>query len=152
MQPLPASDRQRIEQAARGLLSGIGRLSRVLFQAGEYGLPRGHASALDALEDGPRRVTDLARTTGLTQPRVTVVLQDLEERGLVERVRCAEDRRVTNVHITELGLELLEQARQRMAVALLDALHAHVDAPEATVATARESVCTLLHALEPEVS
>ncbi|AEW98973.1 MarR family winged helix-turn-helix transcriptional regulator [Streptantibioticus cattleyicolor] len=145
-------DEQRIERAARGLLSGINRLSRTLFQTGDFGLPRSAATALDALEDHPRRVTELTSYTGLTQPRVTVVLQELEERGLVERRRCAEDRRAIMAHITPRGRELLEQARQRMAAALLDALRAGVDDPEHTVAVAREAVCTLLNALEPEAS
>src|SRR3954471_12492702 len=102
-----APDEQRVEQAARGLLGGIGRLSRVLFQAGEFGLPRSSASALDVLEGGPRRVTELTSYTGLTQPRVTVVLQELEEHGLVERRRCATDGRATEAHITPLGRDLL---------------------------------------------
>jgi DNA-binding MarR family transcriptional regulator len=150
MQSSATQDRQRVEQATRGLLSGIGRLSRTLFQAGDFGVPRSYASALDALEEGARRVTDLTRYTGLTQPRVTVVLKELEERGLVERQRCVEDRRVTWVSITPLGRELLEQARQRMAAALLEALHTNADDPEAVVASAGEAVCTLLKALEPE--
>lgn len=145
-------DEQRIEQAAQGLLSGIGRLARRLFQAGEFGLPRSSASALEALDARPRRVTELTSPTGLTQPRVTVVLQDLEERGLVERKRCTGDRRATEAHITPLGRELLEHARQRMAAAMLDALRAEVDDPEQTVTVAREAVTTILNALEPEVS
>jgi DNA-binding MarR family transcriptional regulator len=148
----PTCDEQRIERAARGLLSGIARLSRSLFQAGDFGLPRSHTSALDALEDGPRRVTELTGHTGLTQPRVTVVLQELEERGLVERKRCAEDRRATKAYITPLGRELLEQGRQRIASALLDALRGYVDDPEHAVMVAQEAVCTLLDAFEPEVS
>lgn len=150
--PEELREEQRIEQAARGLLGGIGRLARILFQAGEFGVPRSSAMALDALETSPRRVTELAAYTGLTQPRMTVVLQDLEERGLVERKRCAGDRRATEAHITPDGLELLEQARQRMAAMVLKALRANTDDPEHTVAVARETVCTLLNAIEPEVS
>ena len=152
MHSSPAPEAQRVEQAARGLLSGIGRLSGALFQAGEFGIPRSYATALDALDDRPHRVTELTRPTGLTQPRVTVVLQELEERGLVERRRCPQDRRAVEAFITPLGRELLEQARQRMAAALLEALRAGVDDPEHTVAVAREAVCTLLHAFVPEAT
>jgi hypothetical protein len=109
-------DGERIEQAARGLLGGIGRLSRALFRAGDFGVPRSYVSILEALE----------------------------------RRRLTEDRRVTRAHITPLGRELLEQARRRMAATLLEALHANVDDPEATVAAAREAVCTIVKALEPE--
>lgn len=152
MQTSPSADEQRIEQAARGLLSGIGRLSRLLFRTGDFGLPRSSATALDALEEGPRRVTELTSHTGLTQPRVTTVLKELEAQGLVERRTCADDRRATEAHLTPLGRELLEQGRRRMAAALLRGLHAHADDPEHTVAVAREAVHTLLTSLEPEAS
>jgi DNA-binding MarR family transcriptional regulator len=147
-----APDEQRIEDAARGLLRGIGRLSQALFRAGEFGLPRSHTAVLDALEPGPRRVTGIAAHTGLAQPRVTIVLQELEERGLTERERCSRDRRAVEASLTPAGRELLERARQRMASALLEGLRTNVDAPEQAVGLARDAVSTLLHAVEPEVS
>ncbi|MFI7098064.1 MarR family winged helix-turn-helix transcriptional regulator [Streptomyces sp. NPDC050161] len=146
------SDEQRIEHVARGLLRGIGRLSQVLFRTGEFGLPRGHVSVLDALGTGPHRVTELAAYTGLTQPRVTVVLQELQERGLVERTRCSHDRRAIETSLTPDGRDLLEQARQRMAAALLEGLRANVDDPRRAAGEARDAVSLLLHAIEPEVS
>ncbi|MEK8174816.1 helix-turn-helix domain-containing protein [Streptomyces sp. M19] len=145
------SDEQRVENAARGLLRGIGRLSEALFRAGDFGLPRSHAGVLDALDSRPYRVTELALATGLAQPRVTVVLQELEERGLVERSRCA-------------GTGAWSRPRSRPRAgpcwngaaadgrALLDALRTHVDDPEQVVGVARDAVSTLLHAIEPEVS
>ncbi|MEV8566984.1 MarR family transcriptional regulator [Streptomyces sp. NPDC051322] len=148
----PDSDEQRIEDAARGLLRGIGRLSQALFRAGEFGLPRSHTAVLDALEPGPRRVTGIAAYTGLAQPRVTVVLQELAERGLIERERCAQDRRAVEASLTPAARALLERARQRMASALLEGLRTNVEDPEQAVGQARDAVSTLLHAIEPEVS
>ncbi|MFJ3712007.1 MarR family transcriptional regulator [Streptomyces sp. NBC_01267] len=150
----PVPDEQRIEDAARGLLRGIGRLSQALFRSGEFGLPRSHVAVLDALEPEARRVTGIAAYTGIAQPRVTVVLQELEERGLIERERCSRDRRVVEASLTPAGAELLERARQRMAAALLEGLRssAAVDDPERSVGLARDAVSTLLHAVEPEVS
>ncbi|WP_328332447.1 MULTISPECIES: MarR family winged helix-turn-helix transcriptional regulator [unclassified Streptomyces] len=147
-----ASDEQRIEDAARGLLRGIGRLSQALFRAGEFGLPRSHAAVLDALEPRPRRVTEIAAYTGIAQPRVTLLLQELEERGLIGRERCSKDRRVVEASLTPAGGELLERARQRMASALLEGLGTNVDDPERAVGLARDAVSTLLQAVEPEVS
>ncbi|OIV37214.1 transcriptional regulator [Mangrovactinospora gilvigrisea] len=139
----------RVEKAARGLLRSLGTVSRVLFEAADFGLPRSSLNALDALADGPRRVTELTAPTGLTQPRVTVVLQTLEEAGLVERRRCDEDRRSIRVRITPAGLEVLDRGRQRMAARLLDGLRERGDDPERAVAEARQAVRTLLAALEP---
>ena len=67
----PDDDEQRIARAARGLQVGLGRLTRELFAAGEFGVPRTHATVLSSLEAGPRRITDLAARNGLTQPRMT---------------------------------------------------------------------------------
>ncbi|WP_037575580.1 MarR family winged helix-turn-helix transcriptional regulator [Phaeacidiphilus oryzae] len=151
MHQTPTPEELRIEQAARGLLGGLGRVSRILFESGDFGLPRSYVNALDALEPGPLRVTELTGPTGLTQPRVTVVLQHLEERGLIERHRCSEDRRSIKAQLTPAGREVLETGRQHMAARLLEALE-NVDHPEQTVTAAREAVCSLLKALEPEVS
>jgi len=149
------TDEQRIVDAARGLMSGLSRLSRTMYRRGEFTLSRSHTATLDALLDQPRRVTDLAAFTGLTQPRMTVLLQELEERGLVERRRCTEDRRSTKAHLTDAGREMLDEGRHRMASALLAALQAHPEATldpdfaEHAVTSARTAVCALLDALEP---
>ncbi|MEU0744354.1 MarR family transcriptional regulator [Streptomyces sp. NPDC006134] len=142
------TDEQRIESAARGLLRGIGRLAQTLFRAGDFGLTRSQAAVLDALEDGPRRVTALAAYTGMAQPRVTVVLQSLEERGLASRERRASDRRVVEASLTPAGRDLLEQGRRRMAAALLRGLDAGVDDSERAVAAARDALATLLNAMD----
>ncbi|MFJ3640202.1 MarR family winged helix-turn-helix transcriptional regulator [Streptomyces sp. NPDC090108] len=145
-----AQDAERITRASRDLLSGIGRLGRTLYRLGEFGVPHSHVNVLTALESGPHRVGDLTLPTGLTQPRVTVLLQELEERGLVERRRCTDDRRATHARLTSQGRELLRQARRRIAAALLDALGPDAEAAEPAVAAARETVLTLLNALESE--
>ncbi|WP_329458454.1 MarR family winged helix-turn-helix transcriptional regulator [Streptomyces sp. NBC_01497] len=159
MHSSPVSDEQRVVAAARGLLRTIGRLSRDLYQAGEFGLSRSHVSVLDALETRGLRVTELAADTGLTQPRVTVVLQELAERGLAERTRCTTDRRAVDASITPAGRQYLEDARQRMAAAIHTGLAARgsdAEDSERAVLAARAAVSTLLDALhapiEAEVS
>lgn len=146
-------DARRIEGAAHGMLRDLSRLSRALFRAGEYGLTRSEASLLDALEAGPLRVTEVAARTGMVQPQVTVLLQKLEDRGLVVRRRCTADRRAVETELTPAGRRLLAQGRQRMAAALLTALHSPtVDACERTVCDARQAVATLAEAMEPETT
>jgi DNA-binding MarR family transcriptional regulator len=141
------SDGQRIECAARGLLRGIGQLAQALFRTGGFGLTRSQVAVLDALEDGPRRVTALAACTGMVQPRVTVVLQSLEERGLATRERSAADRRVVQASLTPAGRELLEQGRRRMAAALLRGLDAGVEDSERAVGAARDALTVLSDAM-----
>ncbi|MFB7593788.1 MarR family winged helix-turn-helix transcriptional regulator [Streptomyces sp. NPDC056160] len=144
---------QRIEIAAHGLLHDLGRLNRALFRAGDFGLTRSEVSVLDALAAAPLRVTELARRTGMVQPRVTVLLQKLEGRELVTRHRCATDRRAVETALTPAGRRLLDEGRQRMAEALLRALRTTpVDDCERAVCAARQSVATLAEAMEPEAT
>lgn len=152
------SEARRIEGAARGLLRGIGHLTQALFRAGEFGLTRSQVAVLDALEPGPLRVTGLAARTGMAQPRVTVLLQKLADAGLVERQRCAADRRAVETTLTPAGRELLERGRQRMAQALLAALDGgvgsagSVEESARAVGAARDAIATLVNAMESEAS
>lgn len=52
----------------------------------------------------------LARAVNLSQPTVSGILDRLERRGLVERVRDNEDRRSVAVSVTEVGQRLLAEA------------------------------------------
>jgi DNA-binding MarR family transcriptional regulator len=66
---------------------------RILKGAGETGLP--------CLEIGARMVTRV--------PDVTRLVDRMERSGLVSRQRSDEDRRVVRIHITDGGLQLVEQ-------------------------------------------
>ena len=56
------------------------------------------------------RMTELARQTNATLPRLSHVVSRLEARGLVERFPCPEDRRATNVRLTEAGWAKVQDA------------------------------------------
>jgi len=56
------------------------------------------------------RMTELARQTNATLPRLSHVISRLENRGLVERFPCSEDRRATNARLTEAGWAKVQQA------------------------------------------
>lgn len=53
------------------------------------------------------RMTTLADRTNATLPRLSHVVRRLEERGLVARFPCPEDRRATNARLTDAGKEKL---------------------------------------------
>jgi DNA-binding MarR family transcriptional regulator len=61
---------------------------------------------------GPRRITDLAATEGVTQPAMTVLVRVMEESGLVERKGDPSDKRVTLVWLTEAGAKYVSARRQ----------------------------------------
>ncbi|MFD0634523.1 MarR family winged helix-turn-helix transcriptional regulator [Catenulispora yoronensis] len=61
---------------------------------------------------GPRRITDLAATEGVTQPAMTVLVRVMEESGLVERRGDPSDKRVTLVWLTEAGAAYVKARRE----------------------------------------
>ncbi|MFO0550685.1 MAG: MarR family winged helix-turn-helix transcriptional regulator [Polyangiaceae bacterium] len=58
---------------------------------------------LSELSDGAREIGALAATMGLTNSGMTRLVDGLEERGWVERVRGVEDRRRVEVRLTTAG-------------------------------------------------
>lgn len=68
---------------------------------------------LMALADAPARtsrMTALASRTNATLARLSHVMRRLEERGLVQRFPCPQDRRATNARLTDAGLRELAAA------------------------------------------
>lgn len=60
--------------------------------------------------DQTLRMSELAAGTTATLPRLSHVVTRLEKRGLLERLSCPEDKRATNVHLTDLGRRELIRA------------------------------------------
>ena len=56
------------------------------------------------------RMTALAHRTNGTLPRLSHVVARLEDRGLVERFPCPQDRRATNARLTATGWDTLVDA------------------------------------------
>jgi DNA-binding MarR family transcriptional regulator len=59
---------------------------------------------------GSPTVSDIARDVSLSQATVTTLLNKLEANGFVVRERSSEDRRRVNVHLTDAGGTVLEEA------------------------------------------
>lgn len=71
-------------------------------------------TVLDALkrQDGwHMRMQQLARATALSPSATTRLVNRLEDRGLLTRILCADDRRGIYTELTSAGLALLETAR-----------------------------------------
>ena len=65
---------------------------------------------LSEAPDRTLRMSELAARTNATLPRLSHVVQRLEDRNLVERVTCAEDRRATNAQLTAEGWKKIVSA------------------------------------------
>jgi DNA-binding MarR family transcriptional regulator len=133
-----------IDQEMGDLVQYAGRLSRLLTELAGPGPTRAEEAVLGAVAERPRRITELARLVGLTQPRITTLVQALEERGLVTREPDPGDGRAVLVGLSEEGRALVVARRRRIADALTER---GLDAGE-VVAGAAATLRVVLGALE----
>src|SRR6185312_16251533 len=80
------------------------------------------ATLADLERHGPRRITELAETQGVTQPAMTGLIGRLVTGGLVERAPDPVDRRGVLVTVTADGAAVLAARRAARAAALADLL------------------------------
>jgi DNA-binding MarR family transcriptional regulator len=139
-----------VDRLAVTLVQQAGLLSRLVLLRLDVGVSRTEASVLARLESGPQRITALAELDGLAQPTVTLLVKNLENQGLVQRERSADDGRVVLVSLTGAGHEALElvraRYRQRMRACLQDLPHEEIAALEA----ATRPMASLVRRLQPE--
>jgi MarR family transcriptional regulator, 2-MHQ and catechol-resistance regulon repressor len=73
----------------------------------QHGLTQPQFGVLEMLGHlGPMTIGDIGKRMLVTGGCVTVILDNLEKEGLVERVRSLEDRRVIKVQLTQKGQSL----------------------------------------------
>lgn len=107
-------------QAVRALAFGLDRYRQALGTRYSIGVAE-IVTLGQLLFDGPVRASEVSDRTGLTQSSVTALLDRLEGRGYITRVRPPENRRVVLVEATAAGRELARaifgpmQARLRAA-------------------------------------
>lgn len=65
---------------------------------------------LSQAPDGALRMSELARSTGMSLSRLSRAVASLEERGWLERRPCPDDRRGQVAHLLEPGRRTLEAA------------------------------------------
>ena len=65
---------------------------------------------LSEADERTLRMTTLAAQTNAALPRLSHVVRRLEERGLLERLPCPEDKRATNARLTDAGMATVEAA------------------------------------------
>lgn len=115
--------------ALHGLIEG--HLERALGE--EHQLSVVEYTVLDALsrQDGwHMRMNQLARAAALSSSAATRLVNRLEDRGLLTRIICADDRRGIYTELTPAGRELLEQARPTHDEALRESLDLAAATPE----------------------
>jgi DNA-binding MarR family transcriptional regulator len=105
------------QPSQRTQTQAIGRALFALATAAVRSQPRDISltslSTLATLElTGPRRITDLAASEGVTQPSMTALVTALERSGLVKRGSDPSDRRVALVTLTPDGTGYIRERRR----------------------------------------
>ena len=81
----------------------FGLMEREAICCGTVSVPQ--CVVLQELIDGPRDITRLARTMAVNNSSMTRLVDGLERRGWVDRIRAADDRRRVDVSLTTTGEE-----------------------------------------------
>lgn len=90
------------------------RLSRLFRELG-LTLSRFNVLRILLLDDRPLTCGEIGERMIHIVPAITSLVDHLENRGLVERHRCVEDRRVVYVRITQAGRRLCDEAMVPLA-------------------------------------
>lgn len=94
----------KLMRAANSVMAKVDR------QLSEVGLTASQFGILETLHHlGPLCQRDLGRKLLKSGGNITVVVDNLEKRGLVYRQRDTEDRRFVTVYLTEAGEELIRE-------------------------------------------
>lgn len=115
----------------------------------EISLPQYHLLEPLAEAAGPVCVGALATSAGVSAPSATRMIGGLERRGLVERTRDDEDRRLVRIALTAEGADLVERKREQI-VAARTAIFDKLPASErASAASLLQSLAAAIDELHP---
>src|SRR4029078_6231583 len=115
MIPGAASARsEQIDYVSSELLPRAALLTRLLVRQLGGELSGTEIGLLKTLGGRARTDTELADLEGLAQPTITILIKQLEGKGLVTRTRQSGDGRVVLVDLTDSGHVALEHYRGRL--------------------------------------
>jgi MarR family transcriptional regulator, organic hydroperoxide resistance regulator len=97
-------------------------LKRIIRDSSDIGLTWPQFRLLQLCQSTDMRVTEIAEELGFQPSAVTAMVDRLAARGLIERERCKEDRRVIYTRLTETGEEHYWRLEGRINSALSSAM------------------------------
>ena len=141
---LDAQDTAQIVQGLRRIVKALHGYSQEVRAA--YALTGPQLWALKTLRQAGRlTVGQLAASLAVHQSSISILLDRLEKRGLVRRLRGRPDRRIVRVALTKRGSAVAADAPEAAQGRLL---HALADMPVAEVRKIRRVVDRLVRAME----
>ncbi len=111
------------------------------------GLTIPQVMVLRAIETlGDVTVKRIADNVSLSQATVTTILNRLEDRHLVDRVRSQADKRVVNARLTPVGQQTLETAPALLHEEFINRFEALADWEKTQILSALQRVATMMDA------
>lgn len=144
----PARFELRILRALRRIIHSVDLYSKELEATNKVTAPQ-LICLLHVVNNGPVSATAIGREVHLSPSTVVGILDRLEEKGLVERQRSREDRRIVRVTATREGVELSRKAPSPLQQTLANSLADLPELEQATIALSLERIVALMEA--PEV-
>ncbi len=138
----------RILRSLRRIIHSVDLYSKQLAATNQITAPQ-LICLLHVVNNGPVSATTIGREVHLSPSTVVGILDRLEEKGLVERQRSREDRRIVRVTATREGVELSRKAPSPLQQTLANTLNALPELEQATIALSLERIVSLMEA--PEV-
>lgn len=87
----------------------------------------------EIFHDGPITIGALTKNVFLNNSTITGIVDRLERRRLVERIRMSQDRRQIHVQITEAGAAFLEQAPEPLQASFVSRISALEETEKAMI-------------------
>jgi DNA-binding MarR family transcriptional regulator len=113
--------KKEIIYSIRRLMQGSERYTKEINK--KYNVSAAQVNCLLALQEyGPLPPSQIAKMILVNSSTVTGIIDRLEQKGLVERQRISQDRRVITVQLTESGKRLAENAPPPIQQKIIDGL------------------------------
>ncbi|MFZ0973997.1 MAG: MarR family transcriptional regulator [Solirubrobacteraceae bacterium] len=144
MEQAGAKRSSQLDEIAEALPQRSSALSRLFLTRSSVCVSRTEVGVLRTLNDGPRRITELATEERVTQPAITLLVNRLEERGWVKRIPDPSDGRAVRVSLTPVGEETFAQLRAEYRALLHEEMATLDDAEVETLAAAVEILDKLI--------
>jgi len=144
MEQAGAKRSSQLDEIAEALPQRSSALSRLFLTRSTVCVSRTEVGVLRTLNDGSRRITELATEERVTQPAITLLVNRLEERGWVKRVPDPSDGRAVLVSLTPVGEETFEQLRAEYRALLHEEMAMLDDDEVETLAAAVEILDKLI--------
>ena len=116
------------ELIIKEIVGAIRRLVKAVYldtskMSRQYGLTGSQSGVLRCLiQEGSQSSAELSRQLHVTPSNITGIIDRLEKKGLVERIRKAGDRRVAIIQLTEAGKTLSKQLPDPIEIKLISEL------------------------------